>query len=192
MRQKYFDGKSRYPLRPPTPFIHKLFRYRKFSETQHRKVLLHKFFSTVRQKHSDRKSWYPPLMHKFFRYPKFFETQKDSPAKFFCTVRQQIFDRKSWYSPLMRKIFRYLKLSKTQKGSSTKCFGTVRQNNSGEKSWYPSHSLIPNIFSIPDFFWNTERFLYEFFRYCETKNFQRKIVILFCIKYTNEWWNCVL
>ena len=39
MRQKFFDGKSWY-----SPFfIHKLFRYRKFSETQHRRVPLRIF-----------------------------------------------------------------------------------------------------------------------------------------------------
>ena len=36
--------------------------------------LKHKFFGTVRQKISDRKSWFPPPMLQIFQYPKFSET----------------------------------------------------------------------------------------------------------------------
>ena len=46
---------------------------------------------------------------------------------------------------------------------------------------YPSH------FSIPEIFWNTEGFLYEYFRHCEAKIFQQKVVIPFCIKSINQW-----
>ena len=42
---------------------------------------------------------------------------------------------------------------------------------------------------MPEIFWNTEVFLYKIFRHCETKSSQRKIVIPFCIKYRNQWWN---
>ena len=41
-------------------------------------------------------------------------------------------------------------------------------------------------------YWNTEGFPYENFWHCETKIFQGKIVIPFCIKYRNQWWNWCL
>ena len=52
VRQKIFDRKS---WNSPPPLIHKLFRYRKFSETA-QKGSPTKFFGTVRQKNFDRKS----------------------------------------------------------------------------------------------------------------------------------------
>ena len=58
------------------------------------------------------------------------------------------------------------------------------------KSWYLA--LMHENFSIHQIFWNTEEFPNKIFRHCETKNFQRKIVILFCIKYRNQWWNLCL
>ena len=56
VRQKFFDGKSWYS--PLPPLIHKLFRYRKFSETQHRRVPL-RSFSVLPDKFFNGKSWYP-------------------------------------------------------------------------------------------------------------------------------------
>ena len=47
-------------------------------------------------------------------------------------------------------------------------------------------------FSIPEFFRKTEGFSYEYSRHWETKIFRRKIVIPFCIKYRNQWWNWCL
>ena len=60
------------PPPPPTPLIHKLFRYRKFSETQHRRVHLPSFSALWDKKISteNRKSWHNPLKLKIFRYPK--------------------------------------------------------------------------------------------------------------------------
>ena len=72
VRQKKFDGKSCYsPL-----FIHKVFRYRKFSETQHRTVPLRNFSALWDEKKFDGKSCYSPLLiHKVCRYRNFSETQ---------------------------------------------------------------------------------------------------------------------
>ena len=102
----------------PPPLIHKLFGYRKFSETQHRSVPLRNFSALWDKKilteNRDAPSLLPSslLIHKFFRSQKFCETQKGYPTKFFGTARQQIFYRKSWYSPHRHKIFRYPKLMK--------------------------------------------------------------------------------
>ena len=110
LRQKIFGGKSWYS---PLPLIHKLFGYRKYSETQHRRVPLPNFSAAWDKKflteNRDTPSLPPPppLIHKFFQYQKFWETQKCSSTKFFGAVRQKLFDRKSWYSlpPLLSLTF---------------------------------------------------------------------------------------
>ena len=63
---------------PPPPLIHKLFRYRKISETQHRRVPLRIFSALWDKKNSTENLDTPPspLIHKLFRYRKFFETQR--------------------------------------------------------------------------------------------------------------------
>ena len=61
MRQKIINGKSWYSL--PPSFIHKIFRYRYFSETQ--KGSSTNFFGTVRQKKLNGKSWYPLFCIKY-------------------------------------------------------------------------------------------------------------------------------
>ena len=111
VRQKIFDGKSWYSL---PPLIHKLFRYRTFSETQIRRVPLRNFSALWDKKLLTKNRDTPPspLIHKFFRYQKICETPKGSPTKIFGTVREQIFYRKSWYSPHRHKVFRYPKLMK--------------------------------------------------------------------------------
>ena len=84
----------------------------------------------------------PPLFHKLFRYRKFSETHhRRLPQRNFSgTVRQKIFDGKPWYSPPPPPSFPYI-----------------------FAPWiYLKHC--------------TEGFLYEMFRYCETKNVRRKIV----------------
>ena len=81
----------------PPPFIHKLFRSWKSSETQQNKGSPTKFFGTARQKILYRKSWFSPLRHKIFRCPKLSETQKGSSSKFFGTMRQKFSNGKPWY-----------------------------------------------------------------------------------------------
>ena len=64
-------------------------------------------------------------------------------------------------------------------GSPTAFFGSVRQKIS-EESLDTSPSLLSiNFFATRNFLKHMiEEFLYEMFRYCETKNFRQKIVIL--------------
>ncbi len=73
--QKIFDGKSWYS--PLPPLIHTLFRYRKLSETQHRRVHLQNFSALWDKKFSTENLDTPPspLIHKLFRYRKISETQ---------------------------------------------------------------------------------------------------------------------
>ena len=98
VRQKVFDGKSWYS---PPPLIHKLFRYRKFSETQHRRLPVRNFSALWDKKIStENLDTTPPSLIQTFSAPEINATVKDSPTEIFGTVRQKIFDGKFWYSPL--------------------------------------------------------------------------------------------
>ena len=67
-------------------------------------------------------------------------------------------------------------ISEILRGSPTKFFGTVRQTIfDGNFRYSPSPFLSINFFATRNFLkHSTEGFLYEMFRYCETKNFDRK------------------
>ena len=65
-------------------------------------------------------------------------------------------------------VFRYRRFSETQKGSLTKSFGTVRWNHFDAQSWRPP-PFLSLLFFVFKKIWNTERSLYEKFRYYETK-----------------------
>ena len=138
VRQKIFDGKSWYSL---PPLIHKLFRYRTFSETQIRRVHSTKFFGTVRQKKFNKKSWHNSLKHKIFRYPKLVTHWRVPLRNFSALWDKKLLtkNRDTPPSPLIHKLFRYQKLCETKKGSSTKFFGTVREQIFYRKSWYSPH-----------------------------------------------------
>ncbi len=71
VRQKIFDGKSWYS--PLPPLIHTLFRYRKLSETQHRRVHLQNFSALWDKKFSTENLDTPPplLSINFFATGKF-------------------------------------------------------------------------------------------------------------------------
>ena len=132
---------------PPSPILSINFFATGNFLKQHRRVLLRIFSVLWDKKFSteNRDNIPPPLIHKLFRYRKFSETaQKGSPMKIFCFVRQKIFGGKNFFST----------------GNFLK------------------HS--------------TEGFLDEIFRHCETKIFQRKILLPFCIKYRKQWWNWCL
>ena len=173
VRQKTVDGKWWYP----PPHINKLFRYRKFSETQHRMVPLRKFWA-LSEKNFRRKILIllPPSYPITFSLREIFwnTAQKGSPTKFFGTARQKDFDRKLWYSRLRRKIFRYSKLSETQKGSSTKWFSTVRQNNFDRKSWYPPPLSSVSFFDTRNFLKHRKVLLRNFSALWDKKNFNGK------------------
>ena len=115
-------------------------------------------------------------MHKFFRCPTFCEAQKGSPTKNFGTVRQKNINRNLWNPLFVRKFFGQPFFSETNKGCLTKLFGTVRRRL-WQKIVIHTPFSYPKKFSIPEVFWNTEGFPYDFFRYGETKQFLRKNLI---------------
>ena len=168
--------------RDKPPLIHNFFSIpEKIRKTE---VFLHKAFrfGPVRQKIST-KPWCPPPMHESFRQKKFSETPKCSQWNNLVQWDQN-FDGNSWYPLLSINFFPYQKLSETQNGSLAKFvwFCEVKKN-SGETVKLPP-SFAWN-FSIPEFFRNTEGFSYEFYRHCETKIFQRSLVI--CPSYAKNF-----
>ena len=184
----------------PPPLMHKLFRYRKLSETAQKGCSM-KCFGNVRQKNFNGESRYylnpscyqlkKNLIPKTFwnteRFPyevlRYFETANFRPKivkrpahlilKFFdprnflkhlrVSLRnvsvlwdKKISDRKSWYPPFMHKNFPYLKFSEAQKGSPKNFVGTVRQKFVDRKSCYPPPPSL-SLLSIKIF--NTGNFL---------------------------------
>ena len=107
----------------------------------------------------------------------------------YCETKS--FRQKIVISPLCKKNLRYLKLSKLRMVYLRVFFRTVRRKKNDRKSWYPPPPLSQTFFDIRVFL-NTEGFPYKFFRHCETNIFQQKIVIPFCMKYRNQWWNWCL
>ena len=67
VRQKIFDGNSWYS---PPPLIHKLFRYQRLSETQHRSVALRNGSVLWDKTLSTEKGESPFLIPNIFQYPK--------------------------------------------------------------------------------------------------------------------------
>ena len=142
---------------------------------KHRRFPLQKSFVTMRHNNSE------VLLQSPLSYPKnvsilecLWNTEGYS-TKGFATVRQKngrqivIFT-----SPYIHKMFANQIVSEPQKRSSTKSFGTVRQNMFDVQftPFYPEFHVIPYCF------WNTGGFPHNVFRYCETTNFRRKVLIL--------------
>ena len=90
--EKKFRGKTWYS--PPPP-IHKLFGYRKFSETQHRRLPVRNFSALWDKKISTENldTPPPPPLIQTFSIPEINATVKDSPTEIFGTVRQKNFRR---------------------------------------------------------------------------------------------------
>ena len=160
------------------PLIHKVFSIPEiFWKTE---GFLYKVFrfGPVRQKMST-KPWCPPPSYawKFLR-KNFSETPNCSPMKYFGTVRQKLFDGKSWYPPPPLLSIKFFSLSEFF--WNTEWFpGEVFSVLWDKQNFDKTVKLPPSFawkFSIPEFFQNTEVF-YEFYRHCETKIFQRSLVI---------------
>ena len=116
----------------------------------------------------------PLLPINFFSIPEIlWKTRVPLPSFSFRSCETQLFLTIPWcLPPPMHENFRNQIFFETQKGPLTKFFGTVRQKIFDKQSWYPL--LVQQIFSKPQFFWNTELFPNKIFRYCGTKNFERK------------------
>ena len=156
-----------------------IFGYQKFSET--RKGFPTNFIGSVGQHIFDDKSWSSPLIHELFPYRKVFETQKGSPSgglRRFQTKnsRWKVLILPTFYPETFSLLHFFWNTA--QEDSHTKIIGAVRQKFFGGKSWY-SPFLFINVLANGNFQkHSTGLFAYDFIRYCETKNFWQKIVIL--------------
>ena len=160
VRQEFFDGNSWYSLPPPPSLLHKNFRHRKFSETQHIRDST-KYFGTVRQKKFRRRIVITlPSRDWKLSMLEFFSNTEGFPHeifKFFGTVRQKIFDRKARYSSpfLFIKFFdtrNFLKhRSVPVRKVSVLWDKRFRQNIVIVPSPPPTPTSYPLSFSIPKF-----------------------------------------
>ena len=172
VRQKIFDGKTQYP----SSLMLKNFRYPKFPDAP--KCSPTNFFGTVRQKILTENRDMPPLIHKhLFDTKKFLLENRRIPLQSFSfrSCETKNFDGKSWYPPpRIHNFFPYQKNSEKPNGFLAKFFRSCEMKNIFDKTVKLSFAWK---FSIPEFFRNTEMFSYEFYRHCETKIFQRSLVI---------------
>ena len=126
---------------PPSPhaLIRKLFRYRKFSETEHRKVPLRSFSELRDKKMSTEIRDIGLLSIKLFDIWNYWNTKRFLYEVFrHCETKN--FGKKNCdipYPPFIHKFFRYQKFCETQKVSPTKFFGTVKQQIFYRKTYIP-------------------------------------------------------
>ena len=153
----------------PPPLIYKIFCYRKFSETQYRRVPLRNVSVLSDNKFSIENRDILLLGIKCFVNRNFLKHRRVPLRKFLVLLDENFFDGKSWYSlPLpspshtLTSLIPEVFWITAQKGSFTKCFGTVRQNNFDGESWYPP-LLLPLKFSEPRKFLKQKGFLTKSF-----------------------------
>ena len=131
----------------------------------------------------DKKFWLkivicPLLSIKIYSIPKsfFWKTEGFLYKAFrFGRVRQKIStENRDTPPPRIHNFFPYQKNSEKPNGFLAKFFRSCEMKNIFDKTVKLSFAWK---FSIPEFFRNTEMFSYEFYRHCETKIFQRSLVI---------------
>ena len=106
---------------------------------KHRRLLLRKCFCTVRQKSSERKSWYSSRLSSV----NVFHTTKFLKLGRVLLRNVSVLWSAGNFRPrisigarfLIPNNFRYENITETKKGSTTKRFGTGRQNNFDGKPW---------------------------------------------------------
>ena len=125
-----------------------------------------------------RKNVIPPIMHKIFRYPKVSETLKGGYPRNFSALWDQNFSIENRDTPPPLLSIKYFSL---REFSKTEWFPGEVFSVLWDKKFFDKTVKLPPSFawkiSIPDLFRNTEGFFYEFYWHCETKIFQRSLVI---------------
>ena len=123
----------------------------------------------------------PLLIQKIHRNLKFWEEQKGSSTKVFGIFRQKLFDWRFWYSPLfIQKLSRYRSFSETQlRKILLRKSSALWDKDFSTENLDISPFLFVNLLANDNFpKHSTGLFAYDVIRYCETKNFRHKIVIL--------------
>ena len=179
LRQKNFDRKSWH-----NPLKHKIFRYPKFVKHKGSPTI---YFGTVRQKNFDGKSWYfPSLLYiNFFATGNFWNTpQKCSSTNFFSALWDKNISTENRAITLWSIKFFDTRNFLKHRRVPLRSFLVLWDKTILTKSCDTRPLSNPQHISIAEIFWNTERFLDESFRHCETKIFQPKIVVPFCKRST--------
>ncbi len=184
VRQKTSHENSWY-----SPFFSKNFRYRKISETQHRRVVPLPNCSAMRDKKIRLKLLIllPPLFQNFFAAGNFLKQSTERfPYQIFRHSDTKNFRLKLLI--LLPPLFKTFSLPEVswkaalKSCSPTKFFGTVRQRNFGLKLLI----LLPlffKTFSLPQNF--LKHSIEEIVRHWEKKNFRLKLLILFAPLFQN-------
>ena len=151
VRQKVFDGICRYPL---PPLIHKLFRYQKFSETQHRRVHLQNFSALWDNKFSTENldTPPPPLSINFIATGKFLKHSTEGFLyEMFRYCKTKNFRRKIVTYPSEAWNFSIPEIFWNTKGFPYEVFRYCGTKQFWRKIVIPAPSLIPNIFRYQRF-----------------------------------------
>ena len=118
-----------------------------------------------------------PLLCIGFSDTRFFLKHRGVPLRIFLVLwEKKLLTENIKVSLLSVNFFDTRFFSETQKVSPTMFFDTVRYQLFDGKLWRPVF-FYPRSFSMAEFFRNIERTMYKFFRHCQTKGFQRKLVI---------------
>ena len=152
------------------PLVHNFF-FDTMNLLEKRRVSVQKFsFRSCQTKNFDKTVMSPSYACKF-SIKEFFLNTKVVSNEIFWYSHTKTFRRKIVIPPPIHKIFFW----------NTEWFpGEVFSVLWDEKHFEKTVKLSPSFalkFSIPEIFRNTEGFFYDFYRHCETKNFQRSSVI---------------
>ena len=163
MRQKIFDENLD---TPPSPLTHKLFRYRKFSETHRRMFQLRNFSAMWDKKFSTENLDTPPsplLSINFtFSLPEIFwnTPPKGSPTKIFRHCETKNFRRKILILPPPLLSINFFATGNFLKHTA-ECFNYEIFRQCETKNFrrkiliLPPPPSYPYTFSLPEIFWNT-------------------------------------
>ena len=155
--------------------MHEMFRHQNFFET--RKSSPTKCFGTVRQKNRRRIVILLPLLCMKIFDTRSFRKDKKIPLQSFSVLRDKKFPTENRDTPFLCIKFFDAGFFPRHRSVRLRNVSVLWDKTIFDrKSWYslPPPPSYPWNFSIREIFWNTEGFLYEMFRYCETQKFSRE------------------
>ena len=162
----------------PPFFIDNFFPYQKFSETQK-----HEFFSALWGKKLPTEKGDTPSLIRNFSIIEIFWNLEGFPYELFryCETKKIRWKFVLPPPPLLSRIVFHTRNFLKHRRVPVRSFSVLWDKKFSVKPLCsPDQLCSPSYawkFPIPELFWNTKGFPYEFFRHCETKNFQRKVMI---------------
>ena len=147
--------------------MHESFQYPKFLEALNS---IPGKFPVLQDKKFRKKPGQPSsTIHNFLSTPENFWNTELTPTKFFGPVKQKTF-RQNYMPPPLHENLRCQSLFETKKGSPAKLVDTLRRRCFNGRQWYLL--FIQKLFSITEFFWNSEWFSHENFCTVRGRSFQ--------------------